>query len=290
MKTHTQLRLLVDSNQGLQFAESPRWHQGRFWFLDIHGSAIRAVDLNGELETVADLPFKPNGFGIRRDGSLIFADALQRKVCRWHQGELVVLTDLGSSTVFCLSDGILDSQERLYIGDIGYNFFDPANQAVHTCVIVCVQPDGSSHVAARDLSFPNGMAISPDGRTLIVAECMGGRLTAYDVHPGGTLHNRRVFAELPVGTRPDGIALDAEGAVWLANPEGEFGVLRVREGGEVLERVALDTHAYAVALGGPERRHLLVCTSDTHNPAQIAVNPSATLRVVEVDVPGAGRP
>lgn len=291
MKIHTHARILVDHNQGLRFTESPRWHQGRFWFLDIHGNAIRTVDLSGHLSTVVELSFKPNGFGIRHDGSLVFGDALQRKVYRWHQGELTELADLSASTVFCLSDGILDSQERLYVGDIGYNFFDPANSPVHTCVIACVQPDGGVQTVASDLSFPNGMAIVPDGRTLIVAECMGSRLTAFDVHPGGTLHNRRVFAQLPADVHPDGIALDAEGAVWLANPEGHYGALRVRQGGEVVESVEIPgTHVYAVALGGPERRHLLLCCSDTHSPLEIAQRPSATLRVVEVDVPGAGRP
>jgi sugar lactone lactonase YvrE len=189
-----------------------------------------------------------------------------------------------------LSDGLVDAQDRLYIGDIGYNFWDPAQKPVDTCVIACVEGDGHTRVVARGLHFPNGMALSPDGRTLIAAECMGHRLTAFDVEPDGSLAARRVFAELPSEVHPDGIALDAEGAVWLANPEGAFGVLRVREGGQVLERIKLDTQAYAVALGGPQRRHLLICASDTHNPVEIANNPSATLRVIEVDVPGAGKP
>jgi sugar lactone lactonase YvrE len=290
MKTYNQPKILIDNTRGLRFTESPRWHQGKFWFLDIHGNAIRTVSLDGQLTTVLDLPFKPNGFGIRRDGSLVFGDALQRKVYRWTSGQPELLADLTGGTVFCLSDGILDAQERFYVGDIGYNFFDPANKSVDTCVIACVDPDGSSRVVCRDLHFPNGMALSSDGRTLIVAECMGNRLSAFDVLPDGGLAHRRVFAELPEGVHPDGIALDAEGAVWLANPEGQYGVLRVREGGEIVERVELDTHAYAVALGGPERRHLLICTSNTHNPAEIAAAPSATLRVIEVDVPGTGRP
>jgi sugar lactone lactonase YvrE len=133
--------------------------------------------------------------------------------------------------VFCLSDGIVDAHDRMYVGDIGYNFFDPANKPVDTCVIACVDPDGRARIVAKDLSFPNGMAITPDG----------------------SLANRRVYAELPEDVHPDGIALDAEGAVWLANPEGK-GVLRVREGGEIVERVELDTEGYAVMLGGPQRR------------------------------------
>lgn len=291
MKIHTQPTMLVDRGQGLRFTESPRWHDGKFWFLDIHGNAIRTVTLDGVLKTELELAFKPNGLGIRHDGSLVFADALARKVYRWNRGALTVLADLSEKTVFCLSDGVMDSLERLYIGDIGYNFFDPANQPVHTCVIACVHSDGSTQVVARDLSFPNGMAVSPDGRTLVVAECMGEKLSAFDILPGGALHNRRIYARLSGGVHPDGIALDAEGAVWLANPEGEFGALRVREGGEIVECIAVEgSHVYAVSLGGPQRRHLLLCCSDTHNPMEIASSPSATLRVVEVDVPGAGRP
>ncbi len=288
MKTHTAPAILVDNNRGLRFTESPRWHQGKFWFLDIHGQAIRTVDLSGSLETVVDLPFKPNGFGIRMDGSLVFSDALQRKVYSWKQGQLLALSDLTADTVFCLSDGLLDAQGNFFIGDIGYNFADPSQQPANTCVISRVSPDGLASVVARDLLFPNGMALSPDERTLIVAECMGHCLTAFDVSPQGELSGRRVYADLPEGVHPDGIALDTEGAVWLANPEGEYAVLRVREDGMILERIQFDTQAYAVALGGPERRHLLICASDSHNPEEIAANPSATLRVLQVDVPGAG--
>ncbi|HTX53744.1 MAG TPA: SMP-30/gluconolactonase/LRE family protein, partial [Candidatus Baltobacteraceae bacterium] len=134
------------------------------------------------------------------------------------------------------------------------------------------------------------MVIKPDGRTLIVAETMGHCLTAFDIRADGSLGNRRLYAQLPDDVQPDGIALDAEGAVWLANPEGKYSVLRVREGGEIVDRIELDTHAYAVMLGGPERKHLFVCASASHDPAEIERNPSATLRVVEVDVPGAGSP
>ena len=157
-------------------------------------------------------------------------------------------------------------------------------------MIDCVEPDGRARVVADGLHFPNGMVITPDGRTLIVAECMGHRLTAFDIRADGSLANRRVYAQLPDDVNPDGIALDAEGAVWLANPEGRHAVLRVREGGEIVDRIDLNTHAYAVMLGGPERRHLFISASDSHDPAQIAHAASATLRVVEVEVPGAGIP
>jgi sugar lactone lactonase YvrE len=282
--------LLIDSAHGLRFTESPRWRDGKWWFLDIHGQAIKSVDLHGHLETVLDLPFKPNGFGFRHDGSVMVGDALGRKIHRWDGRALAQVADLGAMTVFCLSDGIVDGHDRMYVGDIGYNFFDPANQPVHTCVITCIGSDGSARVVAEGLSFPNGMAITPDGRTLIVAETMGHRLTAFDILADGALANRRVYAQLADEVSPDGIALDAAGGVWIANPEGRFAALRVLEGGEVTDAIELDTDGYAVMLGGPERRHLLVCASATHDPVKIAQSPSATLRVVEVAVPGAGIP
>jgi sugar lactone lactonase YvrE len=289
MKTHAG-RILIDNTRGMKFTESPRWHDGKLWFLDIHDKRIKTADLGGRLETALELPFLPNALGFRGDGSLLFGDALQRQIYRWDGTTLQPLADLGGMTTFCLSDGIVDAQGRMYVGDIGYNFFDRTLEPVDTCVIACVEPDGRARVVADGLHFPNGMVITPDGRTLIVGETMGHRLTAFDIQADGSLGNRRVFAQLPEDVSPDGIALDAEGAVWLANPEGKYGVLRVREGGEIVERVELDTDGYAVMLGGPERRHLFICGSDSHDPAQIAKAPSATLRVVEVEVPGAGIP
>jgi sugar lactone lactonase YvrE len=288
MKTHTSITL-IDKTRGLKFTESPRWHDGKLWFLDIHDKRIKTADLNGTLETAVELPFIPNAFGFRRDGSLLVGDAMQRQIHRWDGTALQPLADLSGITTFCLSDGIVDTQDRMYVGDIGYNFFDPANKPVDTCVIVCLESDGRARIVAQDLSFPNGIVITPDGKTLIVGETTAHRLTAFDLQPDGSLTNRREYAQLPGDVHPDGIALDAEGAVWLANPEGQ-GVLRVLAGGEIVERVELDTEGYAVLLGGPQRRHLFICASDSHDPAEIARKPSATLRVVEVEVPGAGTP
>ena len=282
--------ILVDKGPVLKFTESPRWRDGKWWFLDIHGQAIRTVDVQGRLHTVLDLPFKPNGFGFRRDGSIMVGDALGRKIHRWDGSALAQVADLSAMTVFCLSDGIVDSQDRMYVGDIGYNFFDPANLPVDSCVITCIDADGSARVVAEGLRFPNGMVITPDGRTLIVAETAGHRLTAFDILGDGALANRRVYAQLAEDVHPDGITLDAEGGVWIANPEGRYAVLRVLEGGVVAEAVELDTEAYAVTLGGPRRRHLLICASDSHDPIAIAQSPSATLRLAEVAVAGAGMP
>ncbi len=286
----TQIKTLVDSTKGLKFTESPRWYNSKLWFIDIHDKRIKTVDLLGSVATVLELPFIPNGFGLTPEGSIVVGDAFQRRIHRMDGAALQQVADISDVTTFCLSDGIVDAQGRLYVGDIGYNFVDPAAKPVETCVIVLVDSDGRASVVADKLFFPNGMVITPDGRTLIVGETLGHRLTAFEIQENGSLGNRRVWAQLPASVSPDGICLDAEGAVWCANPEGEESVVRVREGGEITDRIQVDTHAYAVMLGGPERKHLFICTSGSHDPAEIHRNPSASFQVVEVDVPGAGIP
>ena len=284
------IKTLAGPTTGLKFTESPRWHNGKMWFLDIHDSRIKTVDLTGSVETVLELPFIPNAFGLTLEGTLVVGDAFQRRIYRWDGGALQQVADISDITKYCLSDGMVDAKGRLYVGDIGYNFVDPAAKPVETCVIALVGSDGRASVVADNLFFPNGIVITPDGRTLIVAETLGNRLTAFDIQEDGSLGNRRVWAQLPSSVGPDGICLDAEGGIWCANPEGEDSLVRVCEGGEITNRIKVDTHAYAVMLGGPQRRHLFICTSASLDPAEIHRNPSACFQVVEMDVPGAGRP
>lgn len=286
----TAIRTLVDDTQGLKFTESPRWRDGKLWFLDIHDRRIKTVDLDGNLATVREFDFIPNTFGIAPDGTLLVGDAFARCIYRVVGDRLEAVADISALTTFCLSDGLVDAKGRLYAGDIGFNFFDPSALPTETCVIVLVHPDGRAQKVADGLFFPNGMAISADGRTLIVGETFGHRLTAFDVHEDGTLANKRLWAQLPTNVRPDGICLDAEGGVWCANPEDEDSVVRVVEGGRITHRIPVPTFAYAVALGGPERRHLIVSASASHHPEEIHAHPTATLQVMEVDVPGAGIP
>jgi sugar lactone lactonase YvrE len=280
-------RILINLGQGLRFTESPRWRGDRLWFIDIHDNAIKSVSLAGDLRTELSLTFKPNGLGFLPDGSAVFSDALSLKMKRWDGAVVHDLAQLDDVAVFCLSDAIVDRAGRTYVGDIGYNFWNPEASPVDTCVIARIDANGVVAKVADGLRFPNGMAITPDGKTLIVAETEGFRLTAFDLDADGGLANRRVYASLPEGVQPDGICMDAEGAAWVANPAGSPAVLRVREGGEVTDRIELDTHAYAVMLGGPEGRHLFICTSASHDPAEIAANPSARLLVAEVAVPAA---
>ena len=186
------------------------------------------MDPSGCVATVLEVPFIPNAFGLTPEGTIVVGDAFHRKIYRKAAGKLEQTADIGSLTMFCLSDGIVDARGRLYVGDIGYNFIDPKAEPVETCVIVLVGQDGGASVVSDKLFFPNGMVITPDG-----------------------------------------IGLDADGAVWCANPEGADSVVRVREGGEITDRIQVATHAYAVMLGGPERRHLFISTSASHDPAEI---------------------
>jgi sugar lactone lactonase YvrE len=286
----TSIRTLVDCTQGLKFTESPRWYNGKLWFIDIHDKRIKTVDLTGSVRTVHELPFIPNSFGLTTAGTIVVGDAFQRRIHRVEGTALQQVADISGLINFCLSDGIVDAKGRMYVGDIGYNFLDPTAKPAETCVIVLVGPDGRASVVADKLFFPNGMVITPDGRTLIIGETLGHRLTAFDIQEDGSLRNRRLWAQLSSSVCPDGICLDVEGAVWCANPEGEHSVVRVQQGGEITDRIRLDTHAYAVMLGGPERQHLFICASGSHDPAEIHRNPSASVEVVKVDVPGAGLP
>jgi sugar lactone lactonase YvrE len=153
---------------------------------------------------------------------------------------------------------------------------------------VLVTPDGETRVVAEDLEFPNGCVISPDGGTLVVGETMGKRLTAFDIEDDGSLSRRREWASTP-DIWPDGICLDAEGAIWVASPVSH-GCFRIREGGEITHKVEVETEAFACMLGGPERRHLFVCTAGNSEPEACARLRDGRIEVVEVDVPGAGLP
>ena len=152
MKVHT-ATTLIDHTHGLKFTESPRWRDGKLWFLDIHDQRIKTAELDGGLETAVELPFKPNGFGFQADGSILVGDALQRQVYRWDGTTPQPLADLRGMTTFCLSDGIVDAQGRMYVGDIGYNFFDRTLEPVDTCVIA--MPLGKLRSPATTRALPS---------------------------------------------------------------------------------------------------------------------------------------
>jgi sugar lactone lactonase YvrE len=277
-------RVLLD---GLAFPEGPRWRDERLWFSDMHDLQVKTVDLAGRSEDVLRVEGSPSGLGWLPDGRLLVVSMSDRRLLRREPEGLVTHADLSGLASFDCNDMVTDTRGRSYVGNFGFDLH-AAKPEIAPAELVLVSASGEARVAARELLFPNGTVITPDGRTLIVGESYGARLTAFDVEEDGSLSNRRVWARLE-GAVPDGICLDAEGAVWVASPLGSE-VLRVREGGEVTHRVGVSSLAIACMLGGPERRQLFVCTAPTVNPAECRKRREGRIELAEVDVPGAGLP
>lgn len=278
-------RVLLDD---LVFPEGPRWHRGRLYFSDMHAGEVVAVDLDGKREVVCTVEHRPSGIGFRPDGQMLVVSMEDRKVLRHDGRALHVHADLGALAPFHLNDMVVDAKGRAYVGNFGFDLHGGA--APKTTNFHLVEADGAVREVARDLGFPNGPAITPDGRTLLLAESFGKCLTAFDIAVDGALANRRTWAKTEIF--PDGICLDAEGCVWAASPLAPGGFVRFAEGGEVRDRIDLpDRFGFACALGGPERRHLFLLEAFAADPAKIAGRRgNGRVRVVEVDVPGAGLP
>ena len=284
----TSAKTLIDVHCGLKFAKSPRWIGQKLLFLDIHDKCIKSADLNGTVQKVGALPYLPGGFGVLADGGLIVGDAWRRKMYRWASAGPEQIADLSNVAGVCLSDGIVDSQGGMYVGDAGFDFLNPLVDPVLHGVIVHVSVDGKSSVVARDLFFPNGMVITPDNSTLIVAETLGHRLTAFEIENDGSLGSRREWAQFGDDVKPDGICLDREGAIWVAGTGPR--ALRVREGGQIDQQITTKRPVFAATLGGPERRHLFMCTSESGDPVITSRASNATIDIAEVATPGSGIP
>jgi len=275
---------------GLGFGESPRWHDGRLWFSDMGTNELSAIDTAGEREVIATLPGMPMGSGWlpEPDGRMLIVSSRDGKLLRREpDGSLVLYCDLAVLDPHPWSDMAVDSRGNAYIGNIGFDF---PGGAPAPGILALVTPDGTVRQVANDLQFPNGIAITPDNRTLIVAESYASRLTAYNIAADGTLSGRRVWAELD-NAAPDGICLDADGAIWYADVPNRHCV-RVREGGELLATVALDRGCFACMLGGADGRTLFIVAAEFAGPASFAPGAPRTGQVVTVPAPapGAGWP
>ena len=271
---------------GLKFPEAPRWRDGKLWFSDFYAHRVMTVDLGGHVESIVEVPQRPSGLGWTPDGTLLVVSMLDRRLMRFDGAGLRLVADLSALATGPCNDMVVDAAGRAYVGNFGYDRHN--GEAPRNTCLVRVDPDGRVVRAAADLVFPNGTVISPDGRTLIVGETFANRLTAFDVLADGTLTNRRVFAELD-GVFPDGICLDAEGAVWVTNPRGDR-VVRVFEGGRIAQTVATgERGSYACMLGGADRRTLFILTNSGSGPA-MAAKSDGRIETVRVQVPGAGLP
>ncbi len=278
------LTVLVD---GLAFPEGPRWHAGRLWFSDMHAHCVMSVGDDGDLRREAEVPNQPSGLGWLPDGRLLIVSMTDRRLLCLDGDGLVEVADLSRYASWHCNDMVVDGIGRAYVGNFGFDMYGGAERT--TAAIVLVNPGGGASIVADGLEFPNGMVITPDGSTLIVGESWGARLTAFDVGAEGTLTGRRVFAAL-TDCVPDGICLDADGAVWLASPLSHE-VVRVMDGGTITDRISTgELNAFACMLGGADGQTLHVCTAATHAPEKAAAARSGRIETVRVDVVGAGWP
>jgi sugar lactone lactonase YvrE len=294
--------------EGMSYLECPRWHDGRLYVSDFYTHQVLAVDLDGGggvggVDVIARVPGQPSGLGWMPDGSMLVVSMRDRRVLRvpGDGGAPEVHADLSSLAPWHLNDMVVDEGGRAYVGNFGFDLMSGAT--IRSTCIVRVDPDGTATVAAGDLRFPNGTVVFPDGRTLVVAETLAGRLTAFDVGDDGSLQNRRVWAQLSPapdtddigeliaagGVAPDGIALDAEGAIWVADAIGAR-VIRVHEGGEIVEEIAPGTGVFACGLAGAEGRTLVMCAAPSFAEHERRDAREAQLLACEVDVPRAGLP
>jgi len=285
------------------FLEGPRWHAGRLWVSDFYQHAVLAQDAAGGFEVVARVAQQPSGLGWLPDGRLLIVSMLDQRLLRLEpDGSLVTHADLSGLVQGPCNDMVVDERGRAYVGSFGFDLM--AGEALAISYLVLVEPDGRARRVADGLLFPNGCVITPDGRTLLVCETFGNRVSAFEVLFDGALGPRRdwaVFGPVPeasamedvlprLSVGPDGAALDAEGCLWLADAIGRR-LLRVREGGAILEEVSTGAmQVFACALGGAERRTLFACVApDSLASARQGAGESAVWSL-EVTVPGAGLP
>ena len=278
---------------GIDFGEGLRWHEGRLWYSDFFRRGVFAVTPDGEQDQMLALDDAPSGTGWMPDGRLLVVSMHERRILRQEaDGSLVVHSDFARFAGGSGNDMVVAADGQAYVGNFGYDVY--AGEPFALAALVRVGSDGKANVAAEDLAFPNGSVITADGRTLIVGESGGHRYTAFTIASDGTLHDRRVWAELG-GISPDGCTLDAETAIWTANPSAGNGrgpgeVVRIREGGEITHRITVPQTAYACALGGDDGCTLFVTTAPGAMPNEVAGKGLGAIYTVRVEVPHAGLP
>jgi sugar lactone lactonase YvrE len=254
---------------GVSFGESPRWHDGRLWFSDWGAKEVIALDPEGrsEVEVGVEFPAFPMCIDFLPDGRLLIVSGREgRLLCRQPDGSLKTYADLRELSGFPWNDIVVDGRGNAYVNNAGFDFpggeFAPGTVALIT-------PDGSVREVADGLAFPNGMAVSADNSTLIVAESYASCLSAFEIAADGSLTNRRAWAQLGDGAPPDGICIDADGAVWYADVPHKRCV-RVAEGGKELDRVELDRGCFACTLGGIDDRTLFIVAQEWRGPETMA--------------------
>ncbi|QUT05498.1 SMP-30/gluconolactonase/LRE family protein [Sphingobium phenoxybenzoativorans] len=280
---------------GGHFYEGARWHDGHFWVSDLYAGQVLKITPDGHAQVVVELDDQPSGLGWLPDGTLLVVGMKSRSVWKCPAGEPPRLhADITALTGGFTNDMIVDSHGRAFVSNLGFDLFTGAPPA--TTTLVRVDPDGHSAIVADGLQFPNGLVISPDGKTLIVAETFGGRLTAFTIEDDGSLSGQRCWAQigrepswetthslLDTDFAPDGCAIDEEGCVWVADALNGR-VARVVEGGEIRQQIKAPDGLglYSCALGGPDGKTLILCTAPDFDDVKRKVARAARLYLIRI--------
>lgn len=280
--------------EGYTYFECPRWHDGRIWVSDFYSYRVLSADADGsDVRVEAEVPQQPSGLGWLPDGRLLVVSMRDRTILRREDdGSLVVHADLSSYVDANLNDMLVDDRGRAYVGNFGFDLMNLATP--DTADLIRVDPDGSAHVVAKDLYFPNGMVLTPEGE-LLVDETIGNRVSVFAVHPDGSLGERRdwaKFAELPdmsdmttalgqLVVAADGCCIDTDGSLWAADALGQR-VVHVVPGKGIVDQLEFDTGVFACGLGGEDGRTLYVCSAPDFNEHQRKVETAGTLLAVRV--------
>ncbi len=248
-----QTRILADN---LRFTEGPRWRDGKLWFSDFFSYKVYTIDLEGKLETVVEVPNQPSGLGWLPSGELLVVSMIDRKVLQYDGEKLTEYADLSEFAGGHTNDMIVAIDGTAYVGNFG---FDTATQEPTTANLIKIDRQRKVSIAAPEMQFPNGMVITDNNKTLIVAETFGKRLTAFTIDDDGNLSDRRTWASLG-DYSPDGIAMDHKGAIWTAVPFSNS-IIRVEKGGTITHTIPLQLDSYACAIGGENQEYLFICTA-----------------------------
>ncbi len=285
--------------EGLYFPEGPRWHHDRLWFSDFYARAIQSVHSNGSVRLEHAVDFQPSGLGWLPDGRLLVVSMHERKIMCLQGSECTVYADLSAFSSHMCNDMIVDNAGRAWVGSTGFDLDAELKvRSVESLIndhptanLVRVETDGTIVIVAEDLHFPNGIVINEEDNTLIVAETLAARLSSYRIddkgsHENATLADMQCWASLGM-CAPDGICLDSQGNVWVANALANECVL-VAPGGEVLARVETSQLCYACALGGDDGKDLYLCTAQSSDPEEASQRAMGKVELHRVEVAGVG--
>ena len=270
---------------GLAFGDGLHWHEGRIWLCDVHDDLVLSVGAEGDPKIEAELPGRPSGIAILPDGTPLVTVGKSRQLFRIESSGPVLHADLSPMVRYDLHGLAVTPEGRAYVGNVGFDQESGSDPASTT--LACVETDGSAWIVAERLLFPNGVTVTPDGSTVLVAETFGNRISAYRITDDGSLDEPREWADLRPNV-PTGTTLDAEGCLWVADPIGQ-GVMRVEEGRGATSWIDLPFQPYDCALGGEEGRTLFIATAATSDPSRSQESRSGQVLALEVEVPAAGR-